>query len=548
MSYFLKQLALRNAKNHRPKKWVFVPYDQLNAAFFPDDSRQISDFGIVLVETTWKGNRRPYHKQKLATLLANQRHFALETAERGYSVSYLFSEVSYGSTLQEFCEKNSTSLEMMEAAEYELRKDLENLIRDNRLRVHKHRGWLTGEADFDSVFPEPPFRMDRFYRNTRKKYKILMEGRSPAGGKLSFDADNRKSWKGDPPAPAPPQFPVDEIKEEVGHLIQEQFQDHPGKLRLEFLASTMGEAAAIWSWAKRECLEHFGPYQDAMSLQSPSVFHTRISTLLNLHRLLPEQVLDDVHKMDLPLQSKEGFIRQILGWREFVRHVHRRTEGFRSLASHLLEKPGDGGYQEWRGTNWTVPHDPSAAAVSYAAPNYLEADIPLPPVFWGAKSGLLCLDTVVEEVWSTGYGHHITRLMILASIATMLGVIPREVTDWFWIAYTDAYDWVVEPNVLGMGTYAAGNLMTTKPYVSGAAYINRMSDYCHKCSFDPATNCPVTALYWQFLSRNLPKLEQNQRMVIALHALKRRSVSNKNKDLIAFNNLRESLSFGIPVN
>ena len=263
-----------------------------------------------------------------------------------------------------------------------------------------------------------------------------------------------------------------------------------------------------------------------MSSRSSGLFHTRISALLNLHRLLPSRAIADVAGMTLPLASQEGFIRQILGWREFVRHVHRATDGFRNLpggAPSIAERPGDGGYARWAGKPWGESLRPAgsgqAAAGSDrnapeagdpeggATPSALGASEPLPPAFWGTLSGLTCLDRVVADVWAEGYSHHITRLMVLANLATLLDVSPRELTDWFWIAYTDAYDWVVEPNVLGMGTYAVGDLMTTKPYVSGAAYIARMSDYCDRCAFDPKTTCPITRLYWAFFARHEGRLQ-----------------------------------------
>ena len=165
-----------------------------------------------------------------------------------------------------------------------------------------------------------------------------------------------------------------------------------------------------------------------------------------------------------------------------------------------------------------------------SAPCALGCNTPLPPAYWGEKSGLACLDHVVATVWEDGYSHHITRLMVLANIATLLDVDPRELTDWFWVAYTDAFDWVVEPNVLGMGTYATGDLMTTKPYVSGAAYIHRMSDYCSTCGFNPKTECPLTSLYWAFLARHESALKNNPRIRMPMISLKKREKALRNKD------------------
>ncbi|MGD2216266.1 MAG: hypothetical protein PVJ64_05905, partial [Gemmatimonadales bacterium] len=203
----------------------------------------------------------------------------------------------------------------------------------------------------------------------------------------------------------------------------------------------------------------------------------------------------------------------------------------------------DAGYERWSGHSW--PSDSAESNVDGgAAPSALDADEPVPPAFWGRRSGLHCLDRVVAEVWASGYSHHITRLMVLANIATLLDVRPRELADWFWVAYTDAYDWVVEPNVLAMGSFAVGELMTTKPYVSGAAYINRMSDYCASCSFDPKRDCPLTALYWSFLARHERRLADNHRLRLPLASLRRRSTELRRNDTAVFSWVREVLSAG----
>jgi deoxyribodipyrimidine photolyase-related protein len=164
-----------------------------------------------------------------------------------------------------------------------------------------------------------------------------------------------------------------------------------------------------------------------------------------------------------------------------------------------------------------------------------------------ARSGLACLGQVVSDVWREGYSHHITRLMVLSNIASLLDVSPRALTDWFWLAYTDAYDWVVEPNVLSMGTYGVGDLMTTKPYVSGAAYTNRMSDYCHQCEFDPRNNCPLTALYWAFLVRQQGALARNRRLAVATNALGKREDPRRRRDEEVFREVRSALLRGQPL-
>jgi len=168
----------------------------------------------------------------------------------------------------------------------------------------------------------------------------------------------------------------------------------------------------------------------------------------------------------------------------------------------------------------------------------------LPQAYWGQQSGLNCLDTVIKTVWDEGYSHHITRLMVLSNIANLLDISPRQLTDWFWLAYTDAYDWVVEPNVMAMGTYGVGGLMTTKPYISGAAYINKMSDYCRGCRYDPAKNCPITRLYWAFLERHNDKLSGNQRLAMPLNSLKKRSLKDKSIDKAVFEKTLQILNDG----
>ena len=177
-------------------------------------------------------------------------------------------------------------------------------------------------------------------------------------------------------------------------------------------------------------------------------------------------------------------------------------------------------------------------------PTKLRATRPVPPAFWGETSGLACLDTVVRAVWDEAYGHHITRLMVLSNLATLLNLDPRELTDWFWVAYADAYDWVVEPNVLGMGTFAVGELFTTKPYVSGAAYIHKMSDYCGDCRFDPKKTCPITSLYWAFLGRNHVALEGNVRIAMPLRSQQKRKPAQQTRDARLYDVVSELLAAG----
>jgi deoxyribodipyrimidine photolyase-related protein len=276
---------------------------------------------------------------------------------------------------------------------------------------------------------------------------------------------------------------------------------------------------------------------------------------MNLHRLLPRAVVRDVERLEIPLASKEGFIRQVLGWREFVKHVHDATEGFRKGTS-VAQGVGDGGHARWRsraqeGVSGQPKERPAPGTppgqhgwLTSATPAALGKDTPLPDAYWGQPSGMNCLDHVVKSVWAEGYSHHITRLMVLSNLATLLDVSPRELTDWFWIAYADAWDWVVEPNVLAMGTYAVGPLMTTKPYVSGAAYIDKMSDYCGSCALKPGITCPVTPMYWAFLDRHKAALDKTGRMMMPLRSLAKRSAAQRAADARVFVAVRDVLVKG----
>lgn len=517
MIRFLQALKKINP-SPQGRRWLYLPYDQLSDQIGLLSRRPAEELGILLVENPAKAARRPYHKQKLAWILVQQRRFALEQAARGVCVRY-----RVGDYAQEF---QAQGCEVATPAEWELRQELAGT------EFLANEGWLTSRQQFLSQ-NGPPWRMDAFYRKVRQDTGILMVSGKPVGGKYSHDAENRVAWKGQPPAPVAPVYPVDWLKQEVRELIESDFAHHPGELNLSAIPATLEEIEHYWQWVQVECLPHFGPYEDAMASAEPGLFHSRLSPLINLHRLTPRRVLEDCLALDLPIACKEGFVRQILGWREFVRHVHESTEGFRTLWPDS-QQVGDGGWESWSGRPW-------GGEKAGADANFLGADLPLPPAYWGTPSGLNCLDTVVADVWREGWSHHITRLMVLGNLATLLGCSPRQLTDWFWVAYIDAFDWVVEPNVLAMATYGAGDLMTTKPYVSGAAYLDRMSDYCKSCRFHPKQDCPVTPLYWAFLERHRAHLDTNPRVRVILKNLEKR---DREKDRELFERVRTSLADG----
>ncbi|AFL88236.1 deoxyribodipyrimidine photolyase-related protein [Terriglobus roseus DSM 18391] len=527
-----------SAAEARERSWVFVPCDRLNDRIGPLATD--SDAGIILVESHAKGKSRPYHHKKVLLVLSNMRHFALEQIERGRHVLYLNGPESYGEQLfaaqQRF---RLGSILSTRAAERELRKDLERGCASGlRLEDRPDTAWLSTSEDWQEVFGKGAsrgrqFLMERFYRYMRRSTGILMEDGNYAGGKLSYDEQNREPYRGQITPPPRPTFAQDAITIELLEMMQRVNPIAFGSADGFDLPVTEADAKSAWSFALDRLLPFFGPWEDAMSTQEPMLFHSALSALMNISRLLPREIIADVetayHQGKIPLASAEGFIRQILGWREFMRHIHDTTDGFRTLP----QSPDPPSNREAHAYSATIVQtiDP-ATPDRPATPSALDAHLPLPPAYWGDRSGMRCLDTVVAQVRDQGWSHHITRLMVLSNLAVLCGFSPRELTDWFWVAYIDAYDWVVESNVLGMATFADGGLTATKPYVSGAAYINRMSDYCGKCPLDPKKalgpgSCPFTALYWTFLERHADLLQSNQRLRMPYIALGKKSAADR---------------------
>ncbi len=535
----------RHALGSDGGRWILVFPDQLHLGIGPVSRADRHRTGLLLVESGEWLSRRPYHRQRLAWILLSQRAFALEAAESGFNVRVVRGDLPMVDLVRSAL-ADTGPLVAMEPAEREARAEFAPLVDEGALRFEPHDGFLTTAGDLDAARTSEGWRMDRFYQHVRRRTDILMERGKPVGGKFSFDAENRKRWDGTPPAPTPPDFPGSLLREEVEQEVLQRFAAHPGELDVSTIPVSQAEIERMWQWAQRACLPHFGPFEDAMSRRSRGVFHTRLSPLMNLHRILPARVVQDALALDLPLSSKEGFVRQVLGWREFVYHVHRATDGFRASAGEgeqPLDAPGDGGFARWTGKAWKPKAPPPAGIDGGARPNRLGADLGVPPAWWGEKSGLACLDHVVGDVWAEGWSHHITRLMVLANLATLLGVSPRELCDWFWIAYIDAWDWVVEPNVLAMGTFGFDG-MTTKPYVSGSAYLEKMGDSCSACAFTPGEDCPVGPLYWAFLARNDAALCDNPRMKLALASARARSSDAKTSELARFVSVRDVLIRG----
>lgn len=540
MSGFLQEMYARHpsATEAHSRPWVFLPYDRQNDRLGIVAGNK--DAGLLLVESHAKGRARPYHRKKVMLVLSSQRHFALEQVALGRPVIYLNAPESFGEQLRAAqVQFGIRTIVTSPPAERELRHDLRDSEKQGlRLDYQTDTAWLSTEADWTAVFGKPTrgrqYLMERFYRHMRQTSGLLMEpGGRFAGGRLSFDEENRERYRGQIPVPPRPAYPPDEITLGVAEMIQQLTPHTLGTADGFDLPVTAKDVAALWQFALQRLLPFFGPYEDAMHSDEPVMFHSAMSALLNVSRLLPGEMVHDVEgafrTSKIPLASAEGFIRQILGWREFMRHMHRVTDGFRTVEQ---SPDPSANYSANRYSPMLVKEITPAEPDRPATPSALDAHLPLPPAYWGERSGMFCLDTVVTQVMQTGWSHHITRLMVLSNLAVLCGFSPRELTDWFWISYVDAYDWVVEPNVLGMATFADGGLTATKPYVSGAAYINRMSNYCGQCALDPKKStgegsCPFTALYWSFLERHSDLLSSNQRMRMPYNTLGKKSAQER---------------------
>ena len=342
--------------------------------------------------------------------------------------------------------------------------------------------------------------MEFFYREMRKRHGILMEGKAPIGGQWNFDAENRKGFgvKGPGTVPPPARFAPDRVTQDVIALVRERFAEHPGSLEHFAWPVTREEALVALQHFIDQRLDNFGAWQDAMWTTLPFGWHALIGSSLNLHLLNPREVIlaaeQAYHQRGLPLASVEGFIRQVLGWREFIRGVY-----------------------------WLdMPH--------MAEANHYGHTRDLPAWYWTGDTQMACMQATIGQSLQHGYAHHIQRLMVTGLFAMLLGVKPQEVHRWYLAVYVDAVEWVELPNTLGMSQFADGGVMASKPYCATGAYIDRMSNACKGCRFDPKQAsgpeaCPFTTLYWDFLARHEKLLAKNQRMSMQLKNLGRKDAA-----------------------
>jgi deoxyribodipyrimidine photolyase-related protein len=339
-------------------------------------------------------------------------------------------------------------------------------------------------------------RLEYWYRELRRKHNILMDGTDPLGGQWNFDADNRESFgkTGPQNVPPPTRFAPDAITQEVIILVNIQFASHPGTLHTFGWPVTRAHALLALQTFIQERLPLFGLYEDAMWAGEAWLYHSHLSCALNLKLLKAREVVqaaEDAYRAGhAPLAAVEGFIRQILGWREYVRGIY-----------------------------WTQMPD-------YLERNALDAQAELPSWYWTGNTDMACLKDAITQTLKHGYAHHIQRLMVTGLYALLLGVKPQAVHAWYLSVYVDAVEWVELPNTLGMGQFGDGGLMASKPYVASGKYIQRMSNHCKGCKYDPALStganaCPFTNLYWDFLARHEALLKKNPRMAMQLKNLAR---------------------------
>lgn len=461
------------------------------------------NLAILLIESEGRVHTRPYQRKKLVLLFSGMRHFAEELRQQGYQVDY-FREPSFTSGLRRHVARwRPDQLFTMAASDVSGRRfQTERLERQLHLPVSvlPNTQFLTSEFDpYPEADPGKRIRMEHFYRRMRRHFGILMEGEAPAGGSWNYDKENRKPLpKGDQP-PRILSFEPDAITRQVMEDVA-RLEIAVGTSEAFDLGVTRQHALAALDEFVQRRFAQFGSYEDAMSSQHQYLYHSNLSAYLNLGLLQPLELVHIAEKAyaggSVPINSAEGFIRQILGWREYVYWQYWR------LMPRLYEG------------------------------NYWEARRPLPGFFWDGDTEMNCLRHVLQRTIETGYAHHIERLMILCNFCLLAGIEPLAVNDWFLSMFIDAYDWVMGPNVLGMGLNADGGLVGSKPYIASANYINKMSDYCGGCGYNRrartgASACPFNTLYWNFLIENETKLRANPRLGASVLGLRHLSQAER---------------------
>ncbi len=470
---------------------VWVLGDQLNRHVGPLSDRQPGDCRILLVTSEAKIDSKRWHRQRLHLVLSAMTHFAEELREEGFEVDHRRARTLTAGLAAHRVEHEVSQVIAMEPMSWDGRTMLINagvaLAANDQFLCHYEQfaTWAGEKSNF---------KMEDFYRWQRTRLDILLEpDGQPTGGRWNFDHDNRQ-----PPPKDAREWPVITAFEldEIDRTIIADFGPHLwGEEPDGTWPVTRSQALVRLNEFISLGLAPFGPHEDAMLKAEWKLAHSVLSSSLNLGLLHPSEVIDAAIEAylagDAPINSVEGFIRQVIGWREYV----------------------------W-GLYWLWMPD-------YRNSNTLAASRPVPPAFTGeASTSMACVRHVIDHVEGHGYAHHIERLMVLGNLALTAGVDPQAMTDWMWSSFVDGAEWVMVPNVIGMALHADGGQMATKPYASGGAYINKMSDFCKSCAYNPKLRvgkdaCPYTTLYWDFLARNEEAFEGNNRMARQLGGMRK---------------------------
>lgn len=502
-------------------KLCFLLGDQLSESISSLAGMDAREDIIFLCEVMEEATYVPHHPKKIAFLFSAMRHFAQRLQKLGYRVRYTQYDDANNTGCFEKELRRAIHEEKIAQVHVTYPGEWRVLEKMNKLKeqlsipliIHEDRRFLCSIEEFKNwTQGKKQLRMEYFYRMMRQKHQILMEQGKPVGGCWNYDEKNRKNANHIKTFPERLVHPIDEITSEVLKLVEQQFSHHFGQLLPFNFAVTREQALCETHYFMAHCLSYFGDYQDAMRSNEVSLYHSKLSFYLNAGLLLPLELClmaeEAFKKEQAPLNSVEGFIRQILGWREYVRGIY-----------------------------WFLMPE-------YANRNYLQASKPLPGLFWGKGTQMFCMQEVVRQTKVEAYSHHIQRLMITGNFALLAGLNPKEVCEWYLAVYADAYEWVELPNTLGMAIYADGGVMASKPYAASGKYIQKMSNFCKSCSYNPAdvmgeNACPFNSLYWNFISQHEDKLKNNPRLHYAylswdkMHQEKKKALLIKAAEVLA---------------
>lgn len=489
---------------------VVVLGDQLDLCSAAFDGFDPARDAVWMAEVDEESEHVWSHKARIALFLGAMRHFRDRLAAEGMPVHYRRLGEHHSTTLADALAEDLRRLSpsrvvLVRPGDRRVLRALEEVARSAGVPLEERadRHFLCDLADFERwAEGRRELRLEHFYRWMRRRTGLLMDGDGPAGGAWNFDRENRSSFgrRGPGALPAPRRFHPDETTRAVLREVQSRFAGHPGSLEHFDWPVTRTQALAALEDFVKHRLPFFGRYQDAMWREEPWLYHSRLSAALNLKLLSPLEACQAAETAwregRAPIASVEGFIRQVLGWREFVRGLYWRF------------MPG------------------------YAERNELGADQPLPAFFWTGETDMACLADALRQTLALGYAHHIQRLMVTGLFALLLGVRPREVHEWYLAIYVDAVEWVELPNTIGMSQYADGGIMASKPYAATGKYIDRMSNLCSTCRYDPARStgadaCPYTTLYWDFLDRHEERFREHPRMGLQVRNLDRLDESRR---------------------